>query len=140
MVIILDACHSGATDSTSKGLKRPGANFDANSIVQGCGKQALCSSRTEEQSWLSQRYSNSVFTKFLIESLRSKGSQTKLSSAFDKMAANVEEEVRRDRGESQHPVHNLDGWMGEDIVLGAPPTKEAAGFGQPDLSIPADLK
>lgn len=139
MLLILDACHSGATDSSSKGLTR-GTNFNAEQIVQGCGKQVVCSSRPEEQSWLSKRYSNSVFTKQLLEALRSQGKYTKLSSAFDNMASQVESEVRRDRGEAQHPVHNTTNWIGDDIVLGADPTRPGPGVPQADLKIPKEYQ
>jgi len=121
-VIMLDVCHSGsaadwsddatgsvtiASSGTSgdKGLQRI-LTSDPHSIVPSAGQVILCSSTKNQQSWESQEYPNSVFTKRLIDALNSSGSGTKLGEAFSVLKTNVEGEVLRDRKQLQTPQIN----------------------------------
>lgn len=130
MVIILDACHSGAvSDPGQKGIVRQG-NLDAEEIALGTGQLVICSSDTNQISWESKRYQNSVFTKNLISALQVEGDKTALSKAFLALKDNVATEVRRDRGAQQTPV--LKGkWQGDELVIAVPPAHPAKGL---DLS------
>jgi hypothetical protein len=63
IVLVLDACHSGATTvSDSKGLSRR-SNVNADDIAQGTGQLVISSSMPNQVSWESKRDQNSVFTK-----------------------------------------------------------------------------
>jgi hypothetical protein len=127
MVIILDACHSGAvSDSGQKGLVRQG-NFDAADVALGTGQLVICSSDTNQISWESKHYPNSVFTRGLIAALQLEGARTKLSTAFTALKDTVSTEVRRDRGAQQTPV--LKGkWQGDELVIAVPPLHPGKGI------------
>ena len=120
VVLILDACHSGAAAGASKGLYRA-LNFDAEQIVQGTGQLVMCSSEPNQVSWESKEYPNGVFTHQLIEALRAKGPSTELGTAYDVMRKQVQQEVLHDRGELQSPVLKSN-WEGRGLLLSAPPT------------------
>ncbi len=121
VVIILDACNSGAAVTKGpKGLIRT-ANFDLSSIA-GEGTIVISSSGAGERSWESKRYKNGVFTHGLMEALKSKGVQTGLSDAFSVLKDNVEQEVRFDRKTDQTPVMKMN-WNGKELAILAPPTK-----------------
>lgn len=121
VVIMLDACHSGATSAEGKGLHRIG-NFDAASIAQGSGQLVITSSSPDQRSWESKNQSNGVFTYRLIEALKSNGTTTRLGDAFSALKEKVETEVLRDRGVLQSPIMKSK-WEGEDLVLAAPATR-----------------
>ncbi len=123
MVICMDACHSGATATGSKGLFRA-SNFSVDAIVQGCGKYIICSSQPSELSWESTEYPNGVFTHYLIEGLRK---NPKLGDACNYMKDKVQHEVLRDRGELQTPVVGTQ-WEGEAAMIAAPPTQPGPGL------------
>lgn len=133
VVILLDACHSGATSmNDQKGISRQG-NFDAGEIAQGTGQLVICSSDTSQVSWESKRTANSVFTNHLIKALRVNGDQTTLGQAFGSMRTAVEEEVRRDRGGMQTPV--LKGvWQGDELMVAVPPSKPGPGLDDDNLA------
>ncbi|MBZ0184748.1 MAG: caspase family protein, partial [Candidatus Obscuribacterales bacterium] len=120
VLLVLDACHSGFAGPTSKGMSRIG-NFDAVELAQGSGQLVICSSQPSERSWESTRYENGVFTKKLLDGLRSQGERTTLVDAFRSAKAAVESEVREDRpGARQTPV--LKGrWSGNDLIVSVPP-------------------
>ncbi len=128
VVVFLDACHSGATETAGKGLFRIG-NFDAESVAQGCGQLVVCSSLPKETSWESKRYANGVFTHCLMESLRKNGVNTKLKEAFETLKDKVQEEVIRDRGVAQSPLLKTK-WDGDDLVVGAPATQVRPGLAE----------
>ncbi len=116
IVLVLDACHSGATTvSDSKGLSRT-TNVNADDIAQGTGQLVISSSMPNQVSWESKKDQNSVFTKYLMEGLKSKPN---LGEAFDFMKGKVQEEVLRERGVLQTPVLKSK-WQGADLVIGAP--------------------
>ncbi len=118
VVLIIDACHSGAAD-TAKGLTRVG-NIDSAALSQGTGQLIICSSMPNQVSWESKRYQNGVFTHQLIEALRA-GKPT-LSQAFERLKESVQTEVLQDRAELQTAVLKSK-WKGNDLIISAPPTK-----------------
>lgn len=118
VVLIIDACHSGAAD-TAKGLTRVG-NIDSAALSQGTGQLIICSSMPNQVSWESKRYQNGVFTHQLIEALRA-GKPT-LSQAFERLKESVQTEVLQDRSELQTAVLKSK-WKGNDLIISAPPTK-----------------
>lgn len=119
VVLLLDACHSGAATPAAKGIFRQ-ANFDADIIAQGTGQLVICSSEPSQISWESNKYPNGVFTHYLIEGLRKQGDKTSLGTAFQFMKDQVQQEVLHDRGELQTPVLKSK-WQGNDLYLAAPP-------------------
>ena len=122
VVLLLDACHSGAATAGAKGLQRTAAtNFDLEKLA-GVGQLIISSSQKDEVSWESKRYQNSVFTHNLIEALKSQGTSTRLSDAYSNLKSNVEQEVRFDRLASQTPVM-ISKWNGDGISLSAPPAE-----------------
>lgn len=124
VLLLLDACHSGGAAVASKGMMRVG-NFDAAALAQGSGQMVICSSSPEEQSWESARYKNGVFTKQLLDGLKSKGTTTKLGEAFVHLKTKVSQEVREDRpGARQTPILSSK-WNGEDLVLSTPVNSRA---------------
>ncbi|RTL38741.1 MAG: tetratricopeptide repeat protein [Candidatus Melainabacteria bacterium] len=124
IVLVLDACHSGATTvSDSKGLSRR-SNVNADDIAQGTGQLVISSSMPNQVSWESKRDQNSVFTKYLMEGLKAKSN---LGEAFDYMKNKVQEEVLRERGVLQTPVLKSK-WQGAELVIGAPAVNPSPGL------------
>ena len=122
VLLVLDACHSGGIDPNAKGIGRTG-NFKADEIAEGSGKLVICSSQPDEQSWESKRYANGVFTKNLLDGLRSQGQKTPLSQAVEKFRNGVEDEVSQDHpGVKQTPVFRSK-WSGNDLVLAVKPAQ-----------------
>ncbi|MFN8657837.1 MAG: tetratricopeptide repeat protein [Candidatus Obscuribacterales bacterium] len=127
VIVILDVCHSGAAIEGQKGLTRTGG-VDANAINVGSGRMVMCSSMSNQVSWESKNYDNSVFTRRLIEALQADASGTKMLDAYKRLRVSVESEVLRDRGNLQTPVLVNKAWEGGDISIGIVPTaqKEAS--------------
>ncbi len=121
IVLILDACHSGAakTKSDGKGLVRQG-NFDIGQVPMGKGMLLICSSEPNQVSWESKKYENGVFTKKLMDALSSRGQYTKMGEAFAALKNGVQTEVLEDRGELQQPVLKS-AWKGDELVLASKP-------------------
>ncbi len=117
VVVILDACHSGAADANAKDGDQ-GANFNADQLA-GQGQMVICSSKSDERSWESKRYANGVFTKHLMEAL---GQKSKLKQAFEYMEQSVSQEVKEDEAARQTPVLKSQ-WDGADLSLLAQPFK-----------------
>jgi uncharacterized caspase-like protein len=114
VVMVLDACHSGTINPNAKGIVRS-ANFDAAALAEGSGQLVICSSQPDEQSWESRRYQNGVFTRNLLDGLRSKPDAT-LSDAFERMKTTVADEVREDHpGARQTPLDSK--WSGNDLII-----------------------
>ena len=130
VVMVMDACHSGAASAT-KGLMRV-HNMDAEEVAQGTGQLVICSSEPSQVSWESNRYPNGVFTHYLIEGLKMRGSNTQLGEAYEYMKNKVREEVAFDRKEAQVPIIRSH-WEGKDLIMGAPPSEIRP-------SLPADPK
>ena len=119
IVIILDACHSGATRASAKGLVRTG-NIDAQAVAMGTGQLVIASSEPSQSSWEFKDKANGVFTACLLNALRAQG-QTSLDKAFNSMKEEVETVVLRERGVLQNPVLKS-AWQGNDIILSVLPT------------------
>lgn len=120
VVLILDACNSGAAKVGGKGLYRS-TNFDVNALA-GKGQIIISSSDANQRSWESKRYKNGVFTRSLIQVL-SKSKETNdghLEEAFDKLKDNVQAEVKFDRKAFQTPVMHSK-WEGDPLRLTAKP-------------------
>ncbi|MBA3993291.1 MAG: hypothetical protein C0469_07170, partial [Cyanobacteria bacterium DS2.3.42] len=126
IVLVMDACHSGAANTAGKGLFRI-ANFSADELAQGSGQLVICSSEPTQTSWESKRYQNGVFTHYLLEGLRQNGGMNKLGDAFKHMQEKVQEEVLRDRGELQKPLLKSK-WVGDDLILGIAPLAPRMGL------------
>jgi tetratricopeptide (TPR) repeat protein len=126
VVMILDACHSGAVSADAKGLSR-GGNVNADEIAMGTGQLVISSSAPNQVSWESKQDENSVFTKFLMDGLSKKGDKTTLEDAFQYMKDRVQEEVLRERGVLQTPVLKSS-WKGNDLVIGAQPINPRPGL------------
>ncbi len=141
VLLVLDACHSGATDGAAKAMSNP-SNFDAEELAQGSGKLVMCSSKPEQQSFESTRYQNGVFTRKLIEGLRIKGQKTKLGEAFTFVESAVKYEVQEDHAIKQEPVLRSK-WDGTDLMIAVPPSSPQAlpesvkSILQPDSSVQA---
>jgi uncharacterized caspase-like protein len=134
IVVFLDACNSGAAEAGGgKGLTRSG-NFELDSIA-GEGLIVVSSSSAQERSWESKRYQNGVFTHNLIEALKTKGPQTKLTDAFSTLKDLVEQEVQFDRRTSQTPVMKQR-WNGNELALLGPATRprKTEPYTAPELS------
>lgn len=117
LLMIFDACHSGAADAGAKDGEEA-RNFDVDQLA-GTGQMVICSSRSDERSWESKRYANGVFTKHLMDALLEK---RKIKDAFTHMEGTVAREVKEDEAASQTPVMK-DQWTGSDVSLLAQPFK-----------------
>jgi uncharacterized caspase-like protein len=126
VMIVLDACYSGNVNPQGKGIHR-GGNLNVDEIVQGTGQLVISSSEASQMSWESKSGGNSVFTKHLMEALRTNGDKTKLGEAFRALKERVEDEVQRDRGKVQVPVLKSQ-WEGTDLMLSVPPTDPRPGL------------
>lgn len=131
VVLIMDVCHSGAAAPGEKGLFRPAASVtssaakgvDAQKLPLGEGQTVLCSSLSDQVSWESKNYPNSVFTKQLMQALQVNGDTTTMTEAYNALKDGVEAEVLRDRGQLQTPILNTKLWTGGDAALAVKPVK-----------------
>lgn len=121
ILLVLDACHSGAAKEGAKGLYRA-QNFEAANLVQGTGQLILCSSAPDQVSWESKNYPNGVFTRQLIEALRQRQGNVTVGEAYATMKERVQDEVLRDRGQVQTPLVK-NAWQGKDIQLNVAPSQ-----------------
>lgn len=119
IVIILDACHSGAADPSAKGMF-VSSNVRADRIAEGTGQLVISSSEPDQQSWEFRSKPNSVFTHHLIDGLKIQGSMTTLKAAFEYLKEKVRADVLAERGRLQVPVLKSQ-WQGDDLIIGAPP-------------------
>jgi uncharacterized caspase-like protein len=110
VVLVMDACHSGFTETSAKGMGRVG-NFNADELAQGSGQLVICSSEPAEQAWESTRYENGVFTKKLLEGLKSKGPNTTVIEAYNATKRGVTDEVREDRAGVRQTDTGAEGQM-----------------------------
>src|SRR5262249_49789415 len=95
-------------------------------IAVGSGQLVICSSRPEENSWQSVRYENGVFTKRLLDGLRTRGDRTTLDEAFTLAVRTVTDEVKEDRpGARQTPVMSGK-WNGKELIMAAKPAEPQA--------------
>ncbi|MBY0549125.1 MAG: caspase family protein [Candidatus Obscuribacterales bacterium] len=119
VLLVLDACHSGATTPGEKGGESD-ANFNLQAIPLGSGQTVICSSKAEERSWESKRYENGVFTKRLMQALIQDGEQTTIDKAYSHLSKQVEDEVQQDQAAKQTPVFRST-WKGNNLMLCTPP-------------------
>ncbi len=119
ILIVLDACHSGAADPSARDIDFHSA-MDIDQFSVGRGNIILSSSQPDERSWESKRYRNGVFTKNLIDSL---SKNPKIIASFDELKNSVLDEVHQEFGERQTPRIKADGWEGKDLMLAAPVLK-----------------
>lgn len=118
IVMILDACNSGAATAVeSKGLYRA-QNFDPDSLA-GTGQIVISSSAAQQRSWESKRYQNGVFTHNLIESLGDP--KADLVTSFETLKDKVQSEVKFDRKASQTPTI-ANKWDGDPLIIAAKPS------------------
>ncbi|MBI5174614.1 MAG: tetratricopeptide repeat protein [Candidatus Melainabacteria bacterium] len=115
VLLVFDACHSGAARDGAKGLYRAD-NFDSQALAQGTGQMVICSSAPDQVSWESKQYPNGVFTRQLIDILAADGGGNPLSKIFLQLKDNVQAEVLRDRGRVQTPEFKS-AWNGNDLKL-----------------------
>ena len=137
VLVVLDACHSGAASEGGKGIQRS-ANVDAATVAQGTGHMVLCSSSKSESSWESKNYPNGVFTHTLIESFKRNGDKTTLHDAFEFLKDNVQAQVVAERGVMQTPVLEMSKWKGKDILLASVPASPRKALINPDLTASND--
>lgn len=117
-LIVMDTCYSGAGVPGAKGEHAP-ANFDADEMAQGCGHLVISSSSPDQRSWESKASQNGVFTKYLLETLRSRGGKVDIKTAFADVQKKVGWEVQSAWGEKQTPL--LGGkWEGKEMILAVP--------------------
>lgn len=130
VLIVMDTCYSGAGVPGAKSVSDV-ANFDANEIAQGCGHLVITSSSPNERSWESRVSPNGIFTKYLIQSLRSNNAKTDVKSAFAQVQEQVTWEVKSAFNTNQTP--QLGGeWEGRELILSVPATKPRQMF-NPEL-------
>jgi TPR repeat protein len=120
VVLLLDACNSGAATVGGKGLVRT-TNFDVGAIA-GEGQIVISSSASNQRSFESKRYENGVFTKQLMDALQCNSQNTTIDQAFDYLKEQVETEVRFDRQLEQTPVMRSK-WSGGELILLAVPAQ-----------------
>lgn len=121
VVLILDACNSGAATTASKGLYRA-VNFDPDAIA-GTGQIVISSSSAEQRSWESKRYQNGVFTRNLIDTLSD--GKSDIVSSFGNLKDKVQSEVRFDRQAFQTPSMSSK-WEGDPLIISAKPSSPQA--------------
>ncbi|MBX9691254.1 MAG: caspase family protein [Cyanobacteria bacterium] len=131
IVLILDACNSGAAQAGGKGLLRT-TNFDVGSLA-GKGQIVISSSSMDQRSWESKRYSNGVFTRNLINVLDQQKEKANLESTFEQLKDKVQQEVRFDRKAFQTPMMKSK-WEGDALILTAKPSSpREVGGEEPNL-------
>jgi hypothetical protein len=135
VVIFLDACHSGATESGGKGLVRTGV--DAGEFSAGSGQLVIASSKEDQISWESKKLENGVFTAVLLDALKKQGASTTIGQMFASLKDNVQDTVLRERGFLQTPVMKSQ-WSGNDILIAAKPTAPRPGLEEPDTTSVAE--
>jgi thioredoxin-like negative regulator of GroEL len=112
--VVLDTCYAG-------GLGAPGAegkqvsNADPDLLLSSQAQLLISSSDSDERSWESKRYPNSVFTRQLIDTLKKNASYHDFHAVFSQLRSNVADEVLADYKVSQKP--KLSGrWSGKGLM------------------------
>lgn len=127
-LIVMDTCYSGGAVPGSRGLNE-GDNFDVSKITLGRGQLVISSSGVGQRSWESRDYANGVFTKALMNAIRSNQMRINQNEVFKKLRDDVSWEVKRDFGVEQTPqVGGV--WEGNDLILSVPASApRSAGSG-----------
>lgn len=110
--IVLDTCYAGGLGAPDGATS---ANIDPDLIVNSNLQLLLSSSETNERSWESKRYPNSVFTRQLIEALRGNLRYQDFHDIFAAVRKNVQEEVASDRQSKQTPAM-AGKWTGQGLA------------------------
>jgi hypothetical protein len=113
--VVLDSCYAG-------GLGAPGAegkqisNADPDLLLSSRAQLLISSSDSDERSWESKRYPNSVFTRQLINTLKKNPKYQNFHAVFSQLRSNVADEVLADFKVSQKP--KLSGkWSGKGLMF-----------------------
>jgi uncharacterized caspase-like protein len=95
ILLLLDACHSGAigTDALAGELKQP-----------DCGVVVLCAARGDESSLESQKEQHGYFTKWLLDGLSGGAANDAGEITLARLYVHVDEKVPMDTSDRQHPV------------------------------------
>jgi len=120
VIVIVDACHSGALEVGGKGLSR--SNFDVNHLALGKGRVILSSSLPEEVSWELKGQPNSIFTRLLIDTLSDSKANRNLFDDFKTLKDSVQRTALKERGVLQTPVLKST-WLGAPPILAVTPSK-----------------
>lgn len=110
--IVLDTCYAGGLGAPDGATS---ANIDPDLIVNSNLQLLLSSSETNERSWESKRYPNSVFTRQLIEVLKGNLRYQNFHDIFAAVRKNVQEEVAVDRNSKQTPAM-AGKWTGQGLA------------------------
>lgn len=130
LLIVMDTCYSGGGVPGAKGEHAP-ANFDASEIAQGSGHLVISSSSPDQRSWESRASQNGIFTKYLLETLRTRSGKIDVKTAFADVQKKVGWEVQNAFGEKQTP--QLGGkWEGRELILSVPAVEPRPNL-SPDL-------
>ncbi len=166
VVIIMDVCHGGAVrentlasaistkekevhaaQSGSKAIilqpdmsVRASGTAGAGGVNIGTGQIVVASSDADQVSWESKHYPNGVFTRQLIEALRTRGQNTSVQEAYKIMRTKVEQEVLRSRAEIQTPILASNSWHGAEAVLSVKPAAPRNVIGAAPVAATAPTK
>ncbi|MBS1953329.1 MAG: caspase family protein [Cyanobacteria bacterium SZAS-4] len=121
VILIVDACHSGALEVGGKGLSRN--NFDVKELALGKGRVVLSSSLPEEVSWEMKDVHNSIFTRLLIDTLSNSPENLSLFDAYKTLKDSVQRTSLKERGVLQTPVLKST-WLGKPPILAITPTRQ----------------
>ncbi|HEY4359682.1 MAG TPA: caspase family protein [Bryobacteraceae bacterium] len=116
VVVLLDACDSGAVKAVSKGLTLPppSAPLVPSNVV------VISSSQDSEDSYVSNRWQNSFFTRAVLDAMYGTQGTLTLADLFTRLSLYVPAAVRAETGNQQHPVM-LATPLTETLTLGSPP-------------------
>lgn len=126
IVLVLQACYSGAAELTSGAKALFSAyNFDFDKLreklIMGKGFTILSSSQPNERTW------DDTFSSSLITALREQNGMVPLNDAFAKAREMTEYKSSHfsKGGKKQTPLMKTD-WKGNDLCLGMPPLERVA--------------
>lgn len=130
-VLLLDTCYAGATQAGVNVGK--GDGLEPLQSLQGSANRIVISaSKADETSIEDDSTKHGLFTRFLLESLREKGTAD-LASVFQSVQAHVSEQAEKDHNE-QHPVM-LSFGQGSKIALGVPEQAASKSMVFPSLAL-----
>lgn len=119
--VVLDTCYAG-------GLAAPGeaaqsaANVDPDLLIISRRQLLVGSSDKDERSWESKRYKNSVFTRQLVDALKTNPAYDDFHALFSQIVDRVNQEVSADFKHTQTP--RLAGsWHGKGLIT--PPIEKS---------------
>jgi hypothetical protein len=121
VITFLDTCYSGDTmqHAASKGLFTGIPEDSLARVAQGKGRVVIASSRSNEQSWECEKYSNSCFTHQLLEAMRQKEGLATVSDIYKSIQLSVPAVVMREKHAPQNPVMRPEAGK-INIVIGTP--------------------